>query len=213
MAGYALHVNPYLHTSAVAAVYAAVGGLGGYHELGNYLILIVDILPAKAVAVLLLYGSNYQNLIALRNEAQILHDLRAVNGRYNAAFLIGTAAAIYNLIGLIALVGILLPVGDVAYANGVYMPVKSYDLVAGTHPAKGIALRVYLSLIKAKLLHFFNSTLYDALFLAALAGNGDKVPEELCHVGDIALCSFLDAFVIHLVFSFLWLRYVLANIN
>ena len=33
---------------------------------------------------------------------------------------IGTAAAIYNLIGLIALVGILLPVGDVAYANGVY---------------------------------------------------------------------------------------------
>lgn len=63
MAGYALHVNPYLHAPAVAAVYAAVGGLGGYHELGNYLILIVDILPAKAVAVLLLYGSNYQNLI------------------------------------------------------------------------------------------------------------------------------------------------------
>ena len=59
VAGDAVDVHPDLHAAPVAPVDAAVGGLGGDHELDAALglglaeVLVDDVLPAEAVAVLL----------------------------------------------------------------------------------------------------------------------------------------------------------------
>jgi hypothetical protein len=45
----------------MAAINTAVCGLGGDHEFGSDFIFIVDILPAKAVAVFLLHGGGNKN--------------------------------------------------------------------------------------------------------------------------------------------------------
>ena len=37
----------------------------------------------------------------------------------------------------------------------------------------------------------------DALFLAALAGDGDHITQEAGHIGAVGLCGFLDGFEIH----------------
>ena len=63
-------------------------------------------------------------------QAQILHDLRAVGGGGHAALLVGAAAAVDDLVGLIALVGVGVPVVDVADADGVDVGVDGDDLVA-----------------------------------------------------------------------------------
>ena len=116
VAGDALHVHADLHAAAVAAVDAAVGGLGGDDELDLLLldavggeVLVDDVLPAHAVAVLLLHGADDHDLVALGDEAQILHDLGAVGGGGHAALLVGAAAAIDDLVVLIALVGVVGP--------------------------------------------------------------------------------------------------------
>jgi uncharacterized Ntn-hydrolase superfamily protein len=75
VAGDALHVHADFHAAAVAAVDAAVGRLGGDDELGDDLVDVVDVLPAHAVAVFFLHGADDHDLVAVRNEAQVLHDL------------------------------------------------------------------------------------------------------------------------------------------
>jgi hypothetical protein len=64
----ALDVHPDLHAAPVAAVDAAVGGLGGDDELRRHLVLVMDVLPAQAVAVLLLHGAGDQILYILGDE-------------------------------------------------------------------------------------------------------------------------------------------------
>ena len=72
VAGDAVHVHADLHAAAVAAVDAAVGGLGGDDELdlaagvlGTVEVLVDDGLPAHTVAVLLLHGADDHDLVAL----------------------------------------------------------------------------------------------------------------------------------------------------
>ena len=110
VAGNAVHVDADLHTAAVAAIDAAVGRLGGDDELdlaaGVFRaveVFIDDGLPAHAVAVLFLHGADDHDLVALGDEAQILHDLRAVGRGGHAALLVGAAAAVDDVVGLIAL--------------------------------------------------------------------------------------------------------------
>ena len=183
VAGNALHVHTDLHAAAVAAVDAAVGGLGGDNEFHLLLfdavggeVLVDDVLPAHTVAVLLLHRTHHHDLIAGGDQAQILHDLGAVSGRGHTALLVGATAAIDDLIILVALVGVMGPVVDVAHAHGVDVGVDGDDLVAVTHPADDIAKTVDLHLVIAQLFHLGLDAVNDLTLLAAFAGVGDHVP-------------------------------------
>ena len=190
VAGDALDVDPDLHPAAVPAVNAAVGRLGRYHKLRRDAVLAVDILPAQPVAILLLNRRDDKNAIAVRNQPEILHDARAVNGGNHAALLIGAAAAVDDLVGLIALVGILRPVGDVADADGVDMPVERDDLFTLTHPAQRVALGIDLRPVEAELFHLGDGAADHALLIAALARNGDQIAQKTGHCGQIGLGCF-----------------------
>ena len=204
MAGDAVHVNADFHSAAMAAVDAAVGRLGGDDELdlaacvlGAVKVFVDDGLPAHAVAVLFLHGADDHDLVALGDEVQVLHDLRTVGSGSHAALLIGAAAAVDDLVGLIAGVGISSPVFAVADADGIDMGVDGDDLVASAHPADDVAELIELDLVIAQLFHLGSDALDDALFLAGLGRNCDHVAEELCHVGSVAFGSLFDSIIIH----------------
>ena len=204
VAGDAVHIHADLHAAAVTAVDAAVGGLSGDDELdlltgvlGAVEVLVDDGLPAHTVAVLLLHGADHHHLVALGQQIQILHDLHAVGGSGHAALLIGAAAAVDDIVRLIALVGVGVPVVDVADAHGVDVAVNGDDLVALAHPADDVAQLVELHLVIAQSLQLLGDALDDALLLAGLGRNGDHVTQELDHGGLIALGSFSDGFEIH----------------
>ena len=131
----------------------------------------------------------------------------------HAALLVGAAAAVDDLLVLIALIGVVGPVFDVADADGVDVGVERDDLVARAHPADDVAELVELDLIVAELLHFLGNAVGDALFLAALAGNGDHVAQETGHVRLIALSSLFDRFKIHEKTSVHKFRFVYCNFH
>jgi len=181
----------------VTAIDATVGGLGGNDELGLNAVLVVDVLPAHAVAVLFLDGADDHDLVALGDEAHVLHHLGSVGSRSHAALLVGAAAAVDDLVGLVALIGIGIPVLDVADAHGVHVGVQSDDLVALAHPADDVAQLVELDLVITQSLHLLGDAMHHALLLTGLGRNGDHVPQELDHSGLIALGCFFDGFEIH----------------
>ena len=188
----------------MAAIDAAVGGLGGDDELdlvsrvlGTVEVLVDDGLPAHAVAVFLLHGADDHDLVALGDKAEVLHDLAAVCSSSHAAFLVGAAAAVDDIVGLIALIGVGFPVVAVADADGVDVRVDGNDLVAGAHPADDVAELVKLNFIVAELLELFGNALDNALFFAGLGRNGDHIAQELGHVGLVAFSCLLDCFIVH----------------
>ena len=200
----AVHVDADLHAAAVAAVDASVGRLGGDDELdllarilGAAEILVDDGLPAHTVAVLLLHGADHHHLVALGQQIQILHDLHAVSGGGHAALLVGGAAAVDDILGLVALVGVGFPVVDVADAHGVDVAVDGDDLVALAHPADDVAQLVELHLVIAQGLQLLGDALDDALFLTRLGRDGDHVPQELDHSGFVRLGGVSDGSKIH----------------
>ena len=204
VAGDAVDVHADLHTTAVTAVDTAVGRLGGDDELdlaagilGTVEVFIDDGLPAHTVAVFLLDGADDHDLVAFGDQPQILHDLGAVSSGSHAALLVTAAAAVDDRVGFVALIGVSFPVVDVADADGVDVGVDGDDLVAIADPADDVAELVELNLVIAELVHFLGNALDDALLLAALAGDGDHVAQELGHVSLIALCGLFDRFEIH----------------
>ena len=106
MAGNALNIYADLHASPLTAIDTAVGRLSGNDEFRTNLVLIDDVLPAKAVAVLLLNGTRYKNRVLIREKAQIFHDLCAVYCGDDSSALIGNAAAADLGLSFIALVWI-----------------------------------------------------------------------------------------------------------
>ena len=204
VAGDAADIHTDLHTTAVTAIDTAVGRLGGDDELdlaagilGAVKVLVDDGLPAHTVAVLFLHSAHHHQLIALRQETQILHDLTAVSSGGHAALLIGAAATVDNVVGLVALVGIMLPVVDVADAHGVDVAVDGDDLVTVAQPADHVAQLVDLHLVIAKSFQLLCDAADDALFLAALAGDRDHIPQEAAHSRLVTFSSFFDGFEIH----------------
>ena len=153
MAGYALDLYAYLHTSALTAVDALVCRLRDDHELGRDTHFVVYILPAQTVAVLFLHGACHQHLVSIGDESEILHYLSAVYSRYYAAGLVGGAASADLFIGLIALVGVELPVRQFTQSYGVDMSVIGDDLIARAHDSVYVAHRVGERLVKAEFLH------------------------------------------------------------
>ena len=180
VAGDALHIHADLHAAPVTPVDAAVGRLGGDHELdlapgvlGTVEDLVDDVLPAHTVAVLLLHGADHHDLIAFRDQPQILHDLDAVNGGGHAALLVGAAPAVDHIVCFIALVGVGFPVGEVADAHGVDVGVDGDDLLAIAHPADDVAETVDLHLVIAQMLHLSLDAVDDLALFAAFTGVRD----------------------------------------
>ncbi|MPN58192.1 hypothetical protein SDC9_205893 [bioreactor metagenome] len=154
-------------------------------------------MPAEPVAVLLLHRAGDQNGVLVGQQAQILHDLGAVNRRDHAAPLVGSAAPADFGFGFIALIGVEGPVGQLAQAHGVDMSVVGDQGFAGAHPAEGVSHGVQLGLVIAQLLHFGQNPAGYALLLAALAGNADEVPQESGHVRPVALSGLFDCVKVH----------------
>ena len=199
-----MDIHPDLHAAPVTPVDAAVGGLGGHHKLHLLLLdalggeeLVDDVLPAHAVAVLLLDGAHHHDLVAVGDQPQLLHDLGAVGGGGHAALLVGAAPAVDHRIILVALVGVGSPVVPVAHAHGVDVGVKGDDLVALAHPADHVAQAVHFHRIVAQLLHLGLDAGDHLFLLAALAGVGDHGPQEAGHVGLITGGGGFDLLVIH----------------
>ena len=197
-------VHPDLHAAPVAPVDAAVGGLGGDHKLdlapgvlGSVEVFVDDGLPAHAVAVLLLNGAHDHDLVAFGDQPQVLHDLSAVGRGGHAALLVGAAPAVDEGVGLVALVGVGLPVGPVADAHGVDVGVDGDDLVALAQPADDVAQLVEFHFVVTQLGQLGGDALRHALLLAGFGRNGDHVPQEAGHVLLVALGSLPDLFKIH----------------
>ena len=194
VAGDALHVHADFHTAPMTAVDAAVGGLGGDDELRTDAVLVDDILPAHAVAVFLLNGADDHELIAPGNQAQVLHDLRAVHRAGHTALLVGAAAAVNDFVGFIAFIGIRGPVIPVSDADGIDMGIDGDDFLALPHPADDIAEAVHFHLVKTQFFHFRPDAGHDLFFLAAFAGERNHRPQETDHVRLVTLGGFFDCF-------------------
>ena len=206
VAGDALYVYPDLHAAPVTAVDAAVGRFRGDDEfdlaagvLRAVEVLVDDVLPAHPVAVLFLHGADHHDLVALRDQVQLLHDLHAVHGGGHAALLIRAAPAVDHVLSFVALIGVGLPVGEVADAHGIDVGVDGDDLFAVAHPADDVAQTVHFHLIIAQTLHLGLDAVDDFPLLAAFAGVGDHFPQEAGHVRLIPSGRRLDRFKIHIV--------------
>ena len=176
VAGNALYINSDLHTASVSAVNSAVSRLCGDDELDFALrifrtveISVDDVLPAHAVAVLFHYGTNYHDFVSLRNESEVLHDPCAVYSRSHSSFLVGSAASVDDIVGLISLVRIICPVVYISNSYGIDVAVDSDDLVAVAHPADNVAECVYFDLVIAEFFHLGLDAHYDLFLLSALA--------------------------------------------
>ena len=111
----------------------------------------------------------------------------------HAALLVGAAAAVDDLVGLVALIGIGIPVLDVADADGVDVGVDGDDLVALAHKAHDVAQAVDLDLIIAKALHLGLNAGNNLTLLARLRGMGDHSAQEASHISTMGLSSSLDS--------------------
>ena len=89
------------------------------------------------------------------------------------------------------------PVRDVADADRVDVVVDGDDLLAVAHPADHVAQTVDFHLVKAQLLHLGLDAHDNVLFLAALAGMGDHIPQEPGHLRLVAFRRTLDRIEIH----------------
>ena len=160
-------------------------------------VVVDDVLPAHPVAVLFLDGADDHDPIALGIRSRSFIDLGAVDGGGHAALLVGAASAEDHVLRLISLVGVSLPVAEIADAYGIDMRVDGDDLFALAHPADDVAQAVDLYLIKAQLLHLGLDAQNDFLFFTALTGVRDHLPQETGHICLIASGCCLDRFKIH----------------
>ena len=188
-----MNVDADLHAAAVTAIDAAVGGLGGNDELGLNAVLVVDVLPAHAVAVLFLDGADDHDLVTLGDEAHVLHHLGSVGSGSHAALLVRAAAAVDDLVGLVALIGIGVPVLNVADADGVDVGVDGDDLVALAHKAHDVAQAVDLDLVIAKALHLGLDAGNNLTLLAGLRGMANHCAKKTRHISTVGLSSSLDS--------------------
>ena len=158
---------------------------------------VVDVLPAHAVAVLFLDAAHDHDLVALGDEAHVLHHLGRVGGRSHAALLVGAAAAADELVGPrsprtgSASQFSMLPMPTVSM-----WPSMAMILSPVAHEAHHVAQAVNLDLVKAELLHLGLDAGHNVALLAGLAGVGDHGAQERSHVRVVGLRRFLDLVVV-----------------
>ena len=197
MAGNTFDIDADLHTSALSAVDTAVCRFRGYNELGTDLVLVDDVLPAQTVAVFFLDCSDNHDLASFRNQIHVFHDPCAVNCGYKPAALVGYTASANLCVILISFIRIKVPVVDVSDTYRVDMCIVSDDLIACSHVADDISLRIDNDLVKIQFLHFGGDSVDVSLFIAALSRILHNSAKKCGHIFLITLCSFLDLVEVH----------------
>ena len=182
VAGYTLDVDADFHAAALAAVDAVVCRFRGDDEFRTDLVFVDNVLPAEAVAVFFLDRTGDQDGVLVGQEAKVLHDAGAVDGRNDAAELIRRAAAADFRFRFKAFVGIEIPVGLVADADGVDVGVEADEGLAGAHVAQDVAHGVDFHFIEIEFAHFFGNAVDMFLFAAAFTGEFNDVPQETGHI-------------------------------
>ena len=149
-------------------------------------------MPAQAVAVLFLHGSDHDDGAVLGTQAKLFDDLPGINHAGHAAFLIARAAPADGFGVFVAFVGIKGPVGTVADAHGIDVRVKGDDAGAISDKAEDVAHLVDFDPVEADLFHFFLDTPDHAFFLAAFARDADHIAQESGHFRFILFGEFVN---------------------
>lgn len=139
MAGDAGDVDADLHPATVAAVDAVVGGLGGDDEVRLHALLLDEVQPAHAVAVLFLDRAGDHVGVLVGEQAEVTGDRAAIHRGHHTTELVGATAAADHLVVLHALEGVEVPVVDIADAHGVDVAVEGDQGRAVAHVADGAA--------------------------------------------------------------------------
>ena len=177
MAAPAFDLDANLHAAAVAAVDVHVCRLGDDDEFGLQLLDVEQVLPTKAVAILLhdRGGEEHRELVV---QPEFLDEFTRVNHRGDAALLVHRAAP-PNLPGLHEwLERIELPSGHVAGINRVHVAVKGNHALALADAADDVAKPVNLNAVKADGLHLLFDDGDDVLLLGRKRLRADEVGEK-----------------------------------
>ncbi len=176
VAGNSVNIHADLHTASVSSVDAAVRGLCGDNEFRTDLVLVDDVLPAQTVTVLFHDGADDHDLVSLRDQVHLLHDLDSVYRRRSSALLVRSASAVDDILIFPAFIGIRSPVLTVSDTNRINMAVDGNDLLVISDvavlagPADHISETIDLDLVETDLFHLFLDA-HDYVFLfAALTG-------------------------------------------
>ena len=81
----------------MSAVNAAVCRFCGNYEFGSDPVFVMNVLPAKAVAVFFLDRTCNQDGVLIGQEAQVFHDAGAVDGGYDAALILRGGGSVLDL--------------------------------------------------------------------------------------------------------------------
>ena len=197
VAGDALDVDADLHTPPLAAVDAAVCGLCGYDEFRADLVLVDNVLPAQAVAVLFLNRSDHHDLASFRDQVQIFHDPCAVYSGNQTAALVGHAAPADLGVVFITFIGIEGPVVDVSDSYSIDMRVIGDDPVSGSHVADDISLGIDNDLVEVELFHLCCNGVDVSFLVAAFTGILYDSAKKCGHVFFVALSGLFDFVQVH----------------
>jgi len=170
-----------LHTAAVAAVDVARRGLGKHHKLRRVLVLVDDVLPAEAVAILLLDGAHHHQREVAR-KPQVLDDLPRVDHGRHAALLVAGPPADNDLVVLVSFVRVILPERPVADTYGIDMSIEGDEMLSRPDEAEDVPHGVDLHPVVPAGLHLGLYRADHFLLPAALAGKSDHVPKEAGHL-------------------------------
>ena len=177
VAGKALRAHFYFHAPPVSPVDIARRGLREHHELWTVPVLVDDVLPAEAVAVLLLDRSRHHEG-EIAGEAEVLYDFPPVDHGRHAALLVAGSPADDDLVVLVSFVGVILPEGPVADADGIDMGIEGDEVPARSDETEDVPHGVDLHPVVPAGLHLRLDPANHFLLPAALAGKGNHVPEK-----------------------------------
>ena len=153
--GDTLELDLDLHPAALAAVEAAVGGLGAHDHLGPDPVFFDDVLPAQAVAVLLDDAADEVHR-QIPVQAQFLQDAARGHHGGNPALLVRGPAAVDKPVADLPAEGVEAPVGRVAHLHGVDVAVERQDAFAVSDAADHVAEPVDFNLVEAGGLHLLD---------------------------------------------------------
>ena len=177
----ALNFHADLHTPTLAAVNLAVGGFGADDKFRTNAGLFNNVLPAQAVAILLLNGTGHQQGIFIF-QAQIFNDFTGVNHGGHSALLVRRAASADQLIGLHTFVRVKVPVFDIANTDGINVRIHCQQTRTVADVAQHVAHRIDFNFIEADFFHLFFNAVYHTLLIAAFAGDSDHIAQETGHL-------------------------------
>ena len=184
-----------LHAAAMAAIDSQAAGLGNHHAIGADAVLLENVEPRQAVAILLLHRADHPDGAAAR-QAQFPDELARVDHARHAGALIASTAAVHVAVLHFAHVGVPGPFARVAHAHGIGVGIHHDDGLARSDPAQDVAHRIDAHLVETHLLHLLPDARDHRALVAAFGGDSDQVAQKADHLRLVALRQLSDAMAI-----------------